>query len=291
MTNKAPHILLLQPQQEDSQLIADLVRRAVSLGFPNATVETIKDLQYVYKPKAETIIDAVSKADLVVGNMDGGNVSVTFGLSVALSKARPILLIAPAGRGLSVPTGFYKSRLYIFTLDEPDIFMESFGYQVKDALERKSDDDHESNNNVFISYSHSDSEFLQRLLIHLRPLDKAGLINAWDDTRLRAGDLWEEEITKELRRASATILLVSADFMASEFIVENELPPLLAKAQAGGTRIIPLIVKPCRFSRDENLSRFQAVNDPRKPLISLTEAEKEALYDKVAMEVEATILK
>lgn len=290
-TNKALHILLLQPEQQDSQWIVNLVRRAVTLEFPNATVDTIDALQYIYKPVPEIITDAVEKADLVIGNMDGGNVSVTFGLGVAISKSKPILLIAPAGRALSVPTDFFNARLHIFSFEEPDLFVANFGYQVKDALKGEADEDSEPKNNIFISYCHTDNEFLQRLLIHLRPLNKAGLIKTWADTDLRAGDLWEQEITNALQRASAAILLISADFMASEFIVENELPPLLAKAEAEGTRIIPLIVKPCRFTRDKHISRFQAVNDPRKPLISLTEAEKEEIYDRVAMFVEATIIK
>jgi hypothetical protein len=288
MKNKAPHILLLQPQQEDSQKIIDLVRRAVVAEFPNAVINTINDLQYVYKSN-QTIIEAISTADLVVGNMDGGNQSVTLSLGIALSKEKPILLIVPAGRALSIPTDLYKFRLFVFSFDEPDLFVDSFKSQVKDALERETGEMPEpENNNIFISYSHSDYAFLERLLVHLRPLEKAGLINPWEDTRLRAGDLWKQEITKALERAGAAILLVSADFMASEFIIKNELPPLLAKAEAGGTRIIPLIVKPCRFTRDKNLARFQSVNDPRNPLISLSEAAREEIYDKVAMTVELT---
>jgi hypothetical protein len=290
MVNTALQILLLQPQQEDSEKIVDLVRRAVTAEFPNAIVNTINDLQYVYKPVLETIIEAISSADLIIGNMDGGNQSVTFGLGVALSKQKPILLIVPAGRALSIPIDLYKFRLFVFSLNEPGLFIDSFKAQIKDAVEHEAGEAPEpENNNVFISYSHTDFAFLQRLLVHLRPLQKAGLINMWEDTHLRAGDLWEQEIEKALKRAAVAILLVSADFMASEFIVENELPPLLAKAEAGGTRIIPLIVKPCRFTRDKHLARFQAVNDPRNPLISLSEAAREEIYDKVAMTVELTI--
>lgn len=290
MINKAPHILLLQPQQEDSSKVVDLVRRAVAVEFPSAVVNMINDLQYVYKPAPETIIEAISTADLIIGNMDGANQSVTFGLGVAVSKEKPILLIVPAGRALSIPTDLYKFRFFVFSFDEPDLFIDSFASQIKDALEREASQLLEpGNNNIFICYSHTDYSFLQRLLVHLRPLQKAGLINVWEDTRLRAGDLWEQDITKALERAAAAILLVSADFMASEFIVENELPPLLAKAEAGGTRIIPLVVKPCRFTRDKHLARFQSVNDPRNPLISLPEAAREEIYDKVAMTVELTI--
>jgi hypothetical protein len=81
-------------------------------------------------------------------------------------------------------------------------------------------------------------------------------------------------------------LLISADFLASDFIVDNELPPLLKKADVDGTKVIPVIIKPCRFSRHESLSLFQAINAPDKPLMGLSEFEKESYYDKVAERVE-----
>jgi V8-like Glu-specific endopeptidase len=140
---------------------------------------------------------------------------------------------------------------------------------------------------VFISYSHKDKKYLERLLVHLRPLQKDGLIDLWVDTKLKAGDRWKIEIENALKRARAAILLVSADFLSSGFIVDNELPPLLKKAKIEGTRIIPVILKPCRFTRDKNLSIFQAINDPLKSIIKLSSAEREKIYDRIADEIEA----
>ena len=74
------------------------------------------------------------------------------------------------------------------------------------------------------------------------PLNRAGLIDVWNDTRLVAGDDWKHEVDLALASAAAAVLLVSADFLASDFIVDNELPPLLESAEAKGTRIIPVIV-------------------------------------------------
>ena len=127
------------------------------------------------------------------------------------------------------------------------------------------------------------------MLVHLRPVERAGAINLWSDTKLRAGDRWREEIQKAINEAKVAVLLVSADFLASEFIVTNELPPLLATAEEKGVRVIPVIVKPSRFLRDESLNRFQALNDPKSPLIGMNEVEREEVYAKLAETIEVEL--
>jgi len=139
---------------------------------------------------------------------------------------------------------------------------------------------------IFVSYSHKDHEYLERLMVHLKPLEKQGLIDPWVDTRLMAGDKWKKEIEKALKSAKAAILLISADFLASDFIIDNELPPLLQTAEQEGTLIIPVILKPCRFTREKNLREFQAINPPDEPVSLLDENERELVYDSVAQRIE-----
>jgi hypothetical protein len=138
---------------------------------------------------------------------------------------------------------------------------------------------------LFISYSHVDTACVERLLIHLKPLERNNTIVCWSDRRIRTGDKWRNEIEANLRDAVIVILLVSADFLASDFIVNNELPPLLIKADSNGLRILPVILKPCGFRRDLVLSTFQSANDPATPLLGMTAIEQEAVYDKIAEEV------
>jgi nucleotide-binding universal stress UspA family protein len=138
---------------------------------------------------------------------------------------------------------------------------------------------------VFISYSHVDAEWLERLQKHLKPLQRDG-VEVWDDTRLKAGEQWREEIRQALAQTKVAILLISADFLASDFVVTDELPPLLQAAEEDGATILPVIVSPSRFERMESLSRFQAVNDPAKPLVQMRRAGREKVLDQVARAVE-----
>lgn len=140
--------------------------------------------------------------------------------------------------------------------------------------------------NVFISYRHTDKEFLDELKVHLRPLEKSQRLDVWADQRIMAGSNWKHEIESALQRAHVAILLISPDFLASDFIVDNELPVLLTKAEEKGVTILPLILRPCRFSRDPQLKIFQAVNPPDIPLASLPQWERDQYYDCVARRIE-----
>src|SRR3712207_5436395 len=115
---------------------------------------------------------------------------------------------------------------------------------------------------VFISYSHADKAWLERLKWHLKPLVREGRLECWDDTHIRPGDDWKQEIRTALDTAQVAVLLISARFFASDFIDENELPPLLTAAQKKGVRILPVILSASRFARNPDLARFQTVNPP-----------------------------
>ena len=135
---------------------------------------------------------------------------------------------------------------------------------------------------IFVSYSHADSEHLQRLKIHLRPFERQSQVDVWSDTKIKAGQQWRKEIENALERAAVAILLISADFLASDFVVDNELPPLLEAAKKEGVKILPIILKPCSFSSTQSLSQFQAINDPKEPLISQDEAKREQYWVSLA---------
>lgn len=92
---------------------------------------------------------------------------------------------------------------------------------------------------VFVSYSRADAACLERLRVHLRPLQRESAIAYWDDGSIVAGERWRDRIEAALARARVAVLLVSADFLASDFVVQSELPVLLAAAEERGTSILP----------------------------------------------------
>ena len=124
---------------------------------------------------------------------------------------------------------------------------------------------------VFISYSHKDKEWLERLQITLKPLIRNNPIRVWDDTKIRPGKLWKKEIEQALHDADIAILLVSPNFLASDFITDREVPAFLEKAQTKGLKIIWIPVSDCLWTETE-ISNYQAAHDPSQPLDSLSQS-------------------
>jgi len=136
------------------------------------------------------------------------------------------------------------------------------------ASQRRGTSSPASRRKVFVCYSHKDQRWLERLQVFLAPLERQGMFDLWSDWRMDAGDQWRREIRKAIDESMAAILLVSADFVASDFIAQNELPPLLQAAATRGVRIHCLIISFSGFD-DTPLASFQTVNPPSEPLNKL----------------------
>jgi hypothetical protein len=141
---------------------------------------------------------------------------------------------------------------------------------------------------LFISYSHKDKEWLQKLRKFLTPLEKKDLIKIWDDREITAGDYWQEEIDKSLASAKAALVLVSQDFLTSEFIENNELPQLLSAAKDRGVTIF-WVALGWSTVEDTELSVFQALNNPSEPLEDLEPSKQNREFVQIYKRIKAIV--
>jgi TIR domain len=132
---------------------------------------------------------------------------------------------------------------------------------------------------VFVSYSHKDKNWLDRLRTVLKPVLSGEAI--WDDTQIRAGAKWVDEIEGAIAAARVAVLLVTPDFLASDFIVSRELPRILERQTKEGLTILWVAVKPAMY-RETILANFQAANDPGRPLSTLKKSDQDKELVRIA---------
>jgi hypothetical protein len=98
---------------------------------------------------------------------------------------------------------------------------------------------------AFISYSHADEKALERLHKHLVMLTRDGSLKAWTDNEILAGDKFSSQIQENLNNSSLFLALLSPDYLASDYCYEKEFQHALKMAEAGRSRIVPIILEPC----------------------------------------------
>jgi hypothetical protein len=139
---------------------------------------------------------------------------------------------------------------------------------------------------LFVSYSHQDARWLSHVETALKPL--AFHFDLWSDRKIAAGSKWQDEIRAALANCAGGILLVSPSYLASDFVGQHELAPLLKASEANGIRIFWIAVSASLVDQT-NLAAFQSLNDPAKPLDSLSRAELNKVLSIVARKIKDSL--
>ncbi|MBD2290790.1 AAA-like domain-containing protein [Microcystis wesenbergii FACHB-1317] len=118
---------------------------------------------------------------------------------------------------------------------------------------------------VFISYSHRDEKLRETLGLHLASLQRQGVIKSWHDRKISAGTEWKQAIDENLNSAEIILLLISENFIASDYCYDLEMERAIARHDAGEARVIPIILKPVDWS-GAPFGKLQALPKNAKPV-------------------------
>lgn len=141
---------------------------------------------------------------------------------------------------------------------------------------------------LFISYSHQNRKWLTDIIDGLAPLKRNGQIDIWTDENINPGDKWEENIGIALGNSGAALLLVSRDYLASDFINSKELPYVLKAAGEKKLRVLWVLISECLWEQT-GLKSIQAVIDPKDPLNGMHEAEADKAIKEICEAVLNTL--
>jgi hypothetical protein len=118
---------------------------------------------------------------------------------------------------------------------------------------------------IFISYAHADESWKDQLLKHLAPLAHLNLVETWHDRKMKPGDHIDNEISKELKNANLILLLVSADFLNSEYCYHIEMEEAVRRHNKQEAKVIPVVLRHCYWD-DTPFGKLLAATKDRKPV-------------------------
>jgi len=138
--------------------------------------------------------------------------------------------------------------------------------------------------NIFFAYSREDFALRDRLDKHLSGLKRKNYINTWYDGKIDAGKEWEKEIDSNLSKSDIVLLLISADFIASDYCYDIEMTKAISRHEKGDAVIIPIILNPCDWS-DLPFSKIQGLPQNGKPITSNYWENSEIALNEVAKSI------
>src|SRR5712692_8708249 len=111
---------------------------------------------------------------------------------------------------------------------------------------------------VFYAYAHEDEALRDTLEKHLSVLHRQGLISHWSDRHILPGTNWAQAIDEQVEQASIILLLISPDFLASDYCYDVEMRRALERHDRGEACVIPIILRPCDW-RTSPFARLQCL--------------------------------
>jgi len=139
---------------------------------------------------------------------------------------------------------------------------------------------------VFISYARSDLEYLQKLELALKPLQRLGYIEIWNDRKILAGEEWDSSIREAINDADLVLLLVSPNYLSSDYLYEVEMHNSLRLMDEGKNIVVPLIIRPCAW-HSTPIGKLQVMPKNAKSLSESSSIDETML--EVVMEIEEVI--
>ena len=155
------------------------------------------------------------------------------------------------------------------------------------SVGRKASESLASAPRLFYSYSHKDEMLRDELETHLKLLHRQGMINPWHDRCISAGDEWKDQIDNNLEHADIILLLVSADFIASDYCYELEMKLALERHESGEAKVIPIIVRDVNW-HSAPFGKLQAL--PKDGKAVTLWSNKDTAWRKVAEGIEKVIV-
>jgi len=138
---------------------------------------------------------------------------------------------------------------------------------------------------VFISYSHKDEAWKDRLVTQLKVLEIEGFYQSWDDRKIEPGSDWFQQIETALNRARVVVMLISAHYLTSQFITDVEIPRILERRSVEGVVVLPVIVSPCSWKKVQWLSSMQVMPKDGAELAAMNPHEIDRVLAAVAQKV------
>lgn len=232
----------------------------------------------------------ISTEDVILGVVGTARVWDFTAIGTGVNLAAHLMEHARDGRRVLVDkVTFAAARHLIGSFDGPEEFeFRKPGQKVSHPYERytirptaieparpgtQSSSDLVRTGGLFISYSHADDPWRQLLRTHLQPYLTAGTVEVWDDTAIEAGERWREAIETAIERAKVALFLVSPKLLASRFVQQDELAPLLKRARAKEVKILWVPLVSSSYEETE-FQHLQAAMNPGHPLDTLTEPQQ-----------------